>query len=193
MIEVVVFVVVAVVLLATLVWLAREPRPSAPPGVGPAEARPGLPASEEFTALHCRHYPQVRLALSRRDAEFIARRAPAGLRRRWRKERREVAAQFLRGLRQDHERLSRLARVVAALSPQVSQKREAELFWLGLRFRLLFRLVQVRLRLGVAPLAGLERLVGLLGSMAEEIEARMAAIEAASLARLRPQERGLGS
>jgi len=184
--EAVVFALVALVLLALLLLLLREPaKPTAevPP-------RPELPQVEALLPLNCRHLPQLRQVLGRTDAEFMRRRATPALQRRWRRERRQVAQEFLKGLHDDFVRLSGLARAVAALSPEVSQRQEAQLFWLGLRFRVLFSLVQLRLLLGPVPMRTLNRLSGLVTRLAEQIEAGMAALEETSLARLRAQQSG---
>lgn len=184
--EAVVFALVALILLALLLLLLREPaRPTAE-----APPRPQLPQVEALLPLNCRHFPQLRQVLGRTDAEFMRRRATPQLERRWRRERRHVAQEFLKGLREDFARLAGLARAVAALSPQVSQQQEAKLFWLGLRFRVLFSLVQLRLLLGPVPLGALNRLAGMITRLAEQIEAGMLTLEETSLARLRAQQSG---
>lgn len=184
--EAVVFALVALILLALLLLLLREPaKPAAEP-----LPRPELPQVEALLPLNCRHFSQLRQVLGRTDAEFMRRRATPQLQRRWRRERRHVAREFLQGLREDFARLSGLARAVAALSPEVSRQQETELFWLSLRFRLLFSLVQLRLLLGPVSLGGLNRLAGMITHLAEQIEAGMLALEETSLVRLRAQHSG---
>lgn len=193
--ETVVFAVVAIVLLALLVWLLREPSATKKrgPDARPLSAQSGQVQIEDLFPLHCRYFPQVRRTLAGDDAEFLQKRVTADVLRRWRMERRRVAAQFVAGLQQDFERLSRLARTVAALSPQVSREKEEQLLWLGVRFRVLFLLVRMRLTLGWVPLDGLTGLANLVTGMAERLEAGMAVLEESSLARLRAQQPGFSS
>jgi len=188
--ETILFVTVALVLLWLMLWLLREPgKPKAAPLPVPAEHR----QIEELFMLHCRHFPQIRQVLMREDDEWLRRRAAAPVFRRWRAERRRVADQFLAGLREDFRNLTRLARAVAALSPQLSQKQEAELFRLSVSFHMLYFLVRMRLRLGISPLAGLTRLTELLGNLAAGIEETMGSLEQAALAQLRTHQAGFSS
>lgn len=143
------------------------------------------PPVEQLFPLHSRHFPQVRQALSAADEIYLRARASPELRRRALAERRKVARQFLAGLREDFTRLHRLGRTVASLSPKVSRKQEAERFWLGLRFQVLYGLVWVRLQVGSTCLPQLARLTELVGGLAAQIETAMAALEQASVTRLR--------
>jgi len=188
--ETILFVTVALVLLWLMLWLLREPggRKAAPPPA-PAEH----PQIEELFTLHCRHFPQMRQVLMGEDDEWLRQRAAAPILRRWRAERRRVAAQFLAGLREDFQHLTGLARAVAALSPQLSEKQEAELFWLSVRFQALYLLVRVRLRLGVSPLGGLARLTEMLGNLAAGIDDAMGSLEQTALAQLRTHQAGFSS
>ena len=179
--ELTIFVGVGVLLLLALLWLLLRERPEAGPG---SQAQLKLPLEELFP-LHCRHFPQLRQALSSADREYLRERASPRIQRKWQAERREVTQRFLAGLREDFLRLDRLGRTVAALAPKVSRKHEAERFWLGLRFRVLYRVVQTRLMLSSVSVPQLARLANLIGSLAAQIEAAMAALEETSMARLR--------
>ena len=175
-----IFAAIAVLLLLVMVWLFREQAPT--------RRRPEPAAKlpiEELLPLHCRHFPQVRQALSPADQEYLRERASARIRRQVRADRREVTRQFLAGLYEDFVRLDRLGSTVAALSPQVSRKQEAERFWLGLRFRVLHRLALLRLAFGSVSVPQLARLTELVGSLAAQIEAAMGALEEGSATRLR--------
>lgn len=187
--ETILFVVVALVLLWLTLWLLREPRPEAAPLPAPPEHR----QIEELFPLHCRHFPQLRQVLMRSDDEWLRQRAAGPVYARWRAERRRVAAQFLGGLHEDFRNLTRLARAVAALSPQLSRKQEAELFQLSVRFQVLYVLVHIRVRLGVSPLGGLTRLTEMLGNLAAGVEEAMGSLEQAELARLRAHQAGFSS
>ncbi len=107
---------IAVALLLTLVWLLRQPAPESVR----KELRSKVEVEELFP-LHCRHFPQIRQALSIRDEEFLRGRVSRQGLKKWRAERRAVLRQFLLGLGEDFVRLDRLARTVAALSPEVSR------------------------------------------------------------------------
>lgn len=174
------FVVLALLLLAALIWLLQEKPAPHRPQEGPSK----LPIEELFP-LHCRHFPQVKQALSPADEEYLRKRASPRIRRESRAERRKVTRQFVAGLKQDFSRLDRLGRTVAALAPQVSREQETERFWLGLRFRALYQFVQVQLLLGGISVPQLARLTELVGSLAVRTEAGMAVLEEASVSRLR--------
>ncbi len=177
----VIFVVTALALLAALLWLLHKP--SSWTGAHCDDAL----EIENLVPLHCRHFPEVRQALSGADAEFMRQRAPRETLRRWRRERREVLRQFLAGLGQDFARVDRLARAVAALSPEVSREREMERLWLSLRFLVIYRLVSLQLATGFAPLPQVARLTELVGSVASQIETRMAALEQTAPSPVRPR------
>ncbi len=167
---------VLLVLLAVAWRLTVPRRPSEPPG----------PLSlEELLPVHCRYFPQVRQALSTDDHIYLKERASAGIWRQSRADRKRVAARFLLGLQKDFLRLERLGRAVAALSPRVSRKQELERLWLGVRFRLLYRLVWLRLVAGSTPRSQFTRLAQLVGLLAKQTESAMAALGEASTGPLR--------
>jgi len=177
-IETILFVGVALMLLLVLLWLAWTP--VAPPP--PVEPRLKI---EELFPLHCRHFPQVRQALSPADLAYLRGRASARILRQVRAERCEVTRKFLAGLKEDFSRLNRLAATVAALSPEISRAQEAERLRLILRFRILYGLVWLRLATGSISLPQLGRLTDLLGSLAAQIETAMVALAEASAEQLR--------
>lgn len=176
----VIFVGIALALLVALLWLMRE-RPQARE-LPDAELKSRI---EELFPLHLRYFAQVRQALSPADQEYLSLRASRRIQRQARAERLDVARRFLDGLQEDFFRLERLARAVAALSPAVSRSQEAERLWLGLRFRILHRAVWLRLATGGVSLPQLTRLTELVGNLAAQIEASMAALEEVSMSRLR--------
>jgi len=174
------FVGIAVALLLTLLWLLRQPAPKSI-----QKQLHGKVEIEELFPLHCRHFPQIRQALSIADEEFLRGRVQRDVLKKWRVERRNVLRQFLLGLGEDFVRLDRLARTVAALSPKVSRSRETERLWLSLRFRVLYRLVNLRLYTGWISLPQLTRLTEMVSSFAAQVEAGMAALEKTSASKLR--------
>lgn len=179
MIETLLFVGVALGLLLVLLWLAWKP--VAPP-LPAAEAKLEI---EDLFPLHCRHFPQVRQALSSTDRVYLKERASRRILRQVCAERRGVARKFLAGLNEDFRRLNRLAATVAALSPEISRAQEAERLWLNLRFQILYGLVWLRLGTGSISVPQLGRLADLVGGLAAQIEAAMATLEEASFEQLR--------
>jgi len=158
----------ALLVLLALAWRFTAPRhPSEPPvSLSP----------EELLPVHCRYFPQIRQALSTDDHIYLKERASAGIWRQSRADRKRVAARFLLGLQGDFLRLEQLGRAVAALSPRVSREQELERLWLGVRFRLLYRLVWLRLVAGSTSPSQLTRLTHLVGLLAKQTENAMAAL-----------------
>jgi hypothetical protein len=135
---------------------------------------------ESFLPRHYRFFPQVRQALSASDGEYLDRVAPRDVAQSVHQERRAVARKFLAGLHEDFSCLERLARMVAALSPVISSEQETERLILGLKFRLLYAWVLLRLSTGRAPLEQIEQLTGLVGRLATRMDQAMAAVSALS-------------
>ena len=76
--------------------------------------------------------------------------------------------------------LSSLGAMIAALSPAISSEQETERLILGLKFRLLYARVWLRLSTGREPLEQLEQLTGLVGRLATRMERAMTAVSALS-------------
>ena len=70
--------------------------------------------------------------------------------------------------------------MIAALSPAISSEQETERLILGLKFRLLYARVWLRLSTGREPLEQLEQLTGLVGRLATRMEQAMTAVGALS-------------
>jgi len=154
----------AVALLLTLLWLLLGNRgPKTDAALAALEIRKFLP-------VHCRHFPQVQHALRSKDEEFILRRAPRQLVKRWRAERRQVVQLYIRGLAQDFRGLEQLARLIATLSPELEKKQEWEWLWLGIQFRMLYHLTLLRFALHTRPSDELVRLTELLTGLAAGLE-----------------------
>jgi hypothetical protein len=137
--------------------------------------RETLPAARHFV-----YFPQIRQALSAADARYLMEKAPPHVAKQALRERRAVARQFLKGLREDFANLSRMGRIIASMSPEVSHRQEAERLVLSLKFQVLYALVQFRLSTGNLPLEQLEHLTGLVGRLATRMDAAMAKISALS-------------
>src|SRR5580700_3423206 len=99
------FALVTVALLSALYWLSHRSRRNH------NQPHPlQTISSEKLLPQNYKYFPQVRQALSKEDDEFLATRAGENARRLARKVRRDVALEFLQGLRDDYRRLDRLAR-----------------------------------------------------------------------------------
>jgi len=170
-----IIVLLAIVFLLAVLWLLRPARYAPRSGRSPKDLR-----LENFLPRHFGYFPQVRQALSSVDKEYLDKAAPREVAQMALRERRGVARQFLAGLRQDFSNLERLARMVAALSPIISSEQETERLVLGLKFRLLYAWVWLRLSTGRVPLSHLEHLTGLVGRLATRMEQAMASVGALS-------------
>lgn len=177
--EVTAYILLAIGFSSILLWLMRPVRNSGDQGRSSAP-RTIDQALENFVPYHYRYFPQVRQALSSGDREYLRQAAPPQVAKKAIRERREVARHFLSGLLEDFSKLERLARIVAALSPVVSREQETERLLLGLRFRMLYALVWLRLSLGRVPLLELGELTNLVGRLAVRMEQAMADINALS-------------
>lgn len=154
----------AVLLLLALLWLLFGNR-------GPkTDAASAALNIKKLLPVHCRHFPQVQRALRQQDEKFIARRAPRHLAKRWRSERRQVVRLYIRGLAQDFHGLEELARLIATLSPEIRKKQEWEWLWLGIQFRVLYRLTLLRFAAHSLPSGDLMRLTELLTGLAASLE-----------------------
>jgi hypothetical protein len=182
MTELIVFAVIALLLLAALLILAREHREEA----GPQKSRPPV---EECFPRHARYFAPVRRAISEDDVAYLSRRnvRPAS-RRRARAERHHVTREYLAGLREDFVHVERLSRTLAALSPRVSRSLEWERVWLGLQFRSLYGLAWLRLQTGLNCRESLERLTNVVAYLASRVDA-----VATGLEQISAQAAGFGS
>ncbi len=162
--------------LGVVLWLLRPRRGTAKAGQSPMDLK-----MESFLPRHYRYFPQVQQALSASDEEYLERVASRDVAQIAHQERRAVARKFLAGLHEDFSNLERLARMIAALSPVISSEQETERLILGLKFRLLYAWVWLRLSTGREPLEQLEQLTGLVGRLARRMEQAMAAVSALSV------------
>jgi len=165
----------ATAFFGVLLWLLRPGRGTPKAGHSPMDLK-----MESVLPRHYRYFPQVRQALSASDEQYLDKVAPRAVARTAHRERRAVARKFLAGLREDFSNLERLARMVAALSPEISSGQETERLILGLKFRLLYARVWLRLSTGREPLEQLEQLTGLVGRLATRMEQAMTAVGALS-------------
>jgi hypothetical protein len=139
---------------------------------------------ESMLPKHYRFFPQIQRALSAEDTAYLREMAPPDVAHQALRERRAIARRFLQGLHTDFAGLEQLARVVASLSPVLSRKQETERLLLGLRFRILYSVVCLKLSLGEIPLREIEQLTGLVGRLALRMEHAMEEVGALAANRL---------
>jgi hypothetical protein len=155
-------------LLALLFWAARPPRRQDQP------APPSLESMEEEPARqHATYFGVIRQAMSEEDLAFLATRGPVRLVRRAHKERQRIALLYLADLRADFERLLRLARVIAVLSPEIPASHEFERLRLTVRFSWRYQLVRLGLYAGLLLLPQLSGLSQLVSELAFRMESAM--------------------
>lgn len=129
-----------------------------------------LHAEDDSGRPHVTFFPQIRQALAAEDYTFLSSRAPLGVSRRVRKERRTIVLSYLFCLRQDFFRLWRLARVIAQTTPRVGVAQELARLRLGLAFSLRYELIRRGISLGFAPLPGLGSLNEVVSTLAMRTE-----------------------
>jgi hypothetical protein len=144
-------------LMILLLWALRSPQNDSPVGGGPC-----LESIEESARQHATYFGLIRQAMSQEDFEFLAARGPVRLVHRAHKERQRIALLYLENLRADFQRLLRLARVIAVLSPEIAASHEFERLRLSIRFSWRYRIVLVGLYAGhllMPQLSGLSQIV----------------------------------
>jgi hypothetical protein len=160
------FVPIVVALLILLAWALRKPEPRNALRVKPASLEQPGPRHATYLSL-------IRQALSPADLEFLAARGSPSLARRARKERRQVALSYLKELRNDFQRLLRLAQVIASLSPEVGAAQEWERLRLSFRFSCRYQIVRVGLYSGLLVLPQLNGLSQVVSELAFRMETAM--------------------
>jgi hypothetical protein len=153
-------------LLALFAWSLRRPRIR-------KEAVDDVGALEEPGQRHITFLPQIRQALLSLDLDYLASRGCQELARRVRKERRKVAFCYIDALQGDFERLLRLARVIAVLSPEVGAVHEFERLRLSVAFACRCQMLRFRLVCRLAPLPQLSGLSHMVSAFAVRMEAAM--------------------
>lgn len=156
---------IVAVLLLLLFWALHGSRRESP---GPLSK--GL---KESGRSHVDFLPQLRQALKDEDDEFLARAGTGGLRGRVGRERRRVALSYLSGLRQDFEELMRIAKVIAALSPEVAVAQEFERLRLKVSFLWRYEIIRIGLQAGFTPLPQISDLSNLLSGFSVRVEEAM--------------------
>ncbi len=151
-------------LLILLLWVIRKPRENARAQLGPLE---------ENGHRHVTYLPQVRQALAPADYEYLFNRASPRLARRVRLERSRIALSYLSALREDFQKLLRLARIIAVLSPEVVAVQEFERLRLTVKFTWRCQMIRLRLLSGFAPAPQLRSLSDMVSGLNVRIEMAM--------------------
>ena len=145
-------------LLILFVWSVRSTRRRVPPST-----RAEIP--DDDGRRHMTYLSQIRQALAATDYEFLSKRASKEMVRRVRRERRSVALDYLAALRRDFQSLLRMARVIAAMSPQVAAVHELERLRLTAKFRWQYEVIRWKLLAGLVPMPQLDGLSNLVSGL----------------------------
>lgn len=90
-----------------------------------------------------------------------------------RRERRRVALGYLSALRGEFDRLLRMARIIAALSPDVVAAQELERVRLTINFLWRYQILRLSVWAGYAPLPQMDSLSNLISGFSVRLEAAM--------------------
>jgi len=154
----------AVALAVLLAWTLRSAH---------WRRRPGGLAVLESAPQHLCNMGPIRRSQDRADLLYAASRGGRDLAKRLRRERRNVALLYLNSLRSDFEQLLRIARVVALLSPEISNSHEYERLRLSVLFRLRFAVVKLRFMFGDPAMPQMTSLGEMVTSLAIRMDAAM--------------------
>jgi hypothetical protein len=132
---------------------------------------------------HVSNMSQIRQALDAADLQFAAEKGGPALAVRVRLERRHVMLLYLAAIRQDFDKLLRIARIVALLSPEVSSSHEFDRLRLSAIFRVRFEWTKLRLLMGSYVLPQTDMLGQMVATLATQTEMAMVKLgERAALA-----------
>jgi hypothetical protein len=170
------FFAIIALLILLFAWSLRSTKKSAAPVLPPS-------VQQNTHGSSIGHLPQIRQALAREDEEFLARAGGKLLLRRLKKERRHVALSYLRALREDFGGLLRTAKIIAALSPEIGVGQEFERLRLTAIFLWRYRMAQLALYTGYAPLPEMAALSNFISGFTVRLEEAVKAMgERAALA-----------
>jgi hypothetical protein len=103
---------------------------------------------DDLLPVHYRHFEEV----DRRLAEY------EDVLRGIQLERREFTLVYLAELRGDFERVEHLLNYAAKFLPEITVRGESARFWVGVKFRVQYRLVKLQVRFGIVPALRLKAL-----------------------------------
>jgi len=157
---------VAVLLLAALIWALRAPSRS-------LRGNFDLNSLEQPRRRNATYLSLIRRASSNDDLEFLSKRGYTKLRERLHRERRKVILLYLDHLRFDFDRLTKMARAVAALSPSVGIRQEFERAQLSFEFRARYYAIRLAFGWGFVPIAQLSQLSQMVSQLSIQMETLM--------------------
>jgi len=178
------FASIGLLLLLVMAWLAFSATRRRPEVV--------QNGSRERECIHISNLPQIKQALADSDFMYLNERGYPALAKRIQKERRRIALNYLACLRVEFEKLLRLARMVAAMSPNLAVAQEVQGLRLNLEFSYRYYLIYFRLVSGVGPLKAIGSLSNMVSALTIRMETAMSELgERAALgAELLPHNRG---
>lgn len=162
----IVFSGVAVLLLAALIWALRAPSRL-------SRGNFDLNALEQPGRRHATYLSLIRHASSSEDLAFLSKRGHTRLQSRLHRERRKVVLIYLDQLRSDFDRLAKMMRAVAALSPSVGVRQELERVQLSFEFLARYYAIRLAFGWGFVPIAQLSQLSQMLSELSIQMETSM--------------------
>jgi hypothetical protein len=157
---------IAVLLFAALIWALRAPSRS-------SSGNFDLNSLEQAGRRHATYLSLIRHASSNDDLTFLSKRGYTKLRSRLYRERRKIVLVYLDQLRIEFERLTKMARAVAALSPSVGVRQEFELAQLGFEFVVRYYAIRLAFGWGFVPIAQLSQLSQMVSQLSIQMETAM--------------------
>jgi hypothetical protein len=128
---------------------------------------------DEQPRSNIQYFPQIQQALSKADREFLFAKGGSELAREVARERRKAAMKFVSALDQEFSGLLRLARVIAALSPEVAPMEEFERVRLSALFHWRLQTIRVKLAMGAAGTPELSAVSNIVSRLSVRMEAAM--------------------
>jgi hypothetical protein len=156
----------AVLLLSALIWALRAPGRQ-------SRGNFDLNALEQPGRRHATYLSLIRHAASTEDLAFLSKRGYDKLQSRLQRERRKVVLLYLDQLRCDFERLTKMARAVAALSPSVGVRQEFERAQLSFEFLARYHAIRLAFGWGFVPITQLSQLSQLVSELSIQMETAM--------------------
>ena len=162
-VSVVLFALLAMVLIALLLWVSRPPQGRA------------IDADDFFDMLsepkHCARAKFILQALKPEDAAYLKERGVIAVARRVAQDRRSIALSYLDCLQGEFETLLEMSRVIAVTAPELTPEQELARWRLSLTFAAKCTAIRWRLRLGLQPAGGFDLLSGMATDVARHLEA----------------------
>jgi len=182
--SVTVFAIIGVLLLLVMTWLAFS--------ATRRRTEVTQNGSRGRECIHISNLPQIKQALADSDFIYLENQGYPALAKRIRKERRRIALNYLTCLRGEFEKLLRLARMVAALSPNLVVAQEVQGLRLNLEFWYRYYLIYFRLVSGVGPMKAIGSLSNMVSALTIRLETAMSELGKRAVlgAELLPHNRG---